>query len=457
MGASRREFLASCSAAVAAFAGARISHASFAASDGSAGAESKSARAFVGPPSPNSTSANSITPASDTLIVLFLRGGMDGLHLLGPTDDKHYIAARDENLRVVGKGPKAGVSLSQDLAPLDFRLHPEAAPLKELYDSGLLAFVHACGITSGTRSHFEAMDLIERGLSHEGGHAGQGWLTRHLHALERVQGGTLGAAPAFAAMDGLPSSLLGFERALSGKQAKALSLWQGESQVRALRAMYSEDQLFHAHARTALGAMEAIASKLPREKDGDIAPYVPSDGADYPDGDLSESLQTLAQLVKAGAGLRTACVDFGGWDTHQTQSYLFPTRVRELARCLKAFSHDMHNHLSSVSVVVLSEFGRRLKANRSDGTDHGHGTVMMALGGNVRGGRIYGSWPGLATEQLDSGADLAVTTDHRLVLAELLRKRTGNADIASVFPGLLPATGNASGAGPLPAELGIFV
>jgi uncharacterized protein (DUF1501 family) len=144
-------------------------------------------------------------------------------------------------------------------------------------------------------------------------------------------------------------------------------------------------------------------------------------------------------------------VDFGGWDTHQTQSYLFPVRVRELSRCLRAFCHDIGEHMSGVSVVVVSEFGRRLKANRSDGTDHGHGTVMMALGGNVRGGRVYGQWPGLATEQLDSGADLAVTTDHRVVLAELLRKRAGNEDIGAVFPGLLDRT-KAGGS----KELGIF-
>ncbi len=437
MGASRREFLLGCSAAVAAFAGARISHASFRDGEANSAAQGGQAAGSRG--------------ESDTLIVLFLRGGMDGLHLLGPVDDRHYVGAREESLRVVGKGASAGLAIDQDIAPLDFRLHPEAAPLKELYDSKLLAFVHACGITSGTRSHFEAMDIIERGLVREGGHEGSGWLTRHLLAVERAQGGTLGDAPAFAAMDGVPASLLGFGRALSGKQAKALALWQGEAQVRALRAMYGEGQLFHAQASTALSAMETIVRKLPRERDGDIAPYVPGEGSNYPDGDLSESLQTLAQLIKVGAGLRAACVDFGGWDTHQTQSYLFPVRVRELSRCLRAFCQDIREHMGSVSMVVVSEFGRRLKANRSDGTDHGHGTVMMALGGNVRGGRVYGQWPGLATEQLDSGADLAVTTDHRVVLAEMLRKRAGNGDIAAVFPGLLDRT-KAGGS----KELGIF-
>jgi uncharacterized protein (DUF1501 family) len=424
MSASRRDFLLGCSAAIAAYAGARISHAAF----------DDAGRDAMGPPKPD----EQLRGKRDTVIVLFLRGGMDGLHLLGPTDDRHYVSARNENLRVLAKGQRAGLAIDQQLAKQDFRLHPDAAPLKELYDSGLLAFVHACGITSGTRSHFEAMDFIERGAAASGGHADTGWITRHLLAMQSAGGelGALGEAPAFAAMDGVPASLLGFGNALSGKQAKALRLWHGDGQMEAVRAIYSADQPFHAPAQAALRAMEAIASKLPRTRDGEFAEYVPREGSDYPGGDLSESLQTLAQLVKAGAGLRVACVDFGGWDTHQTQSYFFPVRVRELAKNLRAFSHDVHDQLGDVSVVVLSEFGRRLKANKSDGTDHGHGTVMMALGGNVRGGQMYGRWPGLATEQLDSGADLAVTTDHRVVLAELLRKRAGNSNVQAVFPGL---------------------
>lgn len=432
MSATRRDFLLGCSAAIAAYTGSRISHASFA-----------DDKVFVGPPTPLDGDAAAST--SDTLVVLFLRGGIDGLHLLGPVDDKFYVDARPESLRVTEKGNSQGLALSHDFAKHDFRLHAAAAPLKELYDSKLLAFVHACGITSGTRSHFEAMDLIERGSTRAApqgspgqqpsSHAATGWITRHLMSMQE-HNLHLGDTPAFAAMDRLPSSLLGFAQGLSGKETKSLGLWQGEAQMAALRTMYAGDQPFHSQATSALRAIEALHKHLPRNRKGEVADYVPSSDARYPNGDLSESLQTLAQLIKLRVGLKVACVDFGGWDMHQSQSYFFPVRTRELAHALHAFTTDIRDHLSSTTVLVISEFGRRLKANKSEGTDHGHGTTMMALGANVQGGRIFGRWPGLATHELDSGADLAVTTDHRMVLGELLLKRAGNVQLGKVFPGL---------------------
>jgi uncharacterized protein (DUF1501 family) len=419
MTATRRDFLLGCSAAIAAYAGSRISYASFA----------DDAAPLVGPPMPRDN-------ANDTLVIVFLRGGIDGLQLLAPVDDEHYVAARSENLRVTDRGERAGLALKHDFAKQDFRLHHAAAPLKELYDSGTLAFIHACGITSGTRSHFEAMDLIERGAGRPGSKEGStGWISRHLMSMQ-ARGAELGDAPAFAAMDGLPAAMLGFERAMSGKEAKSMGLWYGEAHMQALRAMYVPGMPFHSQASTALRAIEAIAKHLPKDKKGEVMKYKPSADAKYPGGDFSTGLQTLAQLIKLQVGLKVACVDFGGWDMHQSQSYFFPVRTGELAKNLHAFVTDIREHLGTTSVVVMSEFGRRLKANKSEGTDHGHGTVMMALGGNVHGGRIYGKWPGLATEQLDSGADLAVTTDHRMVLGELLLKRAGNAKLGEVFPGL---------------------
>ena len=122
-------------------------------------------------------------------------------------------------------------------------------------------------------------------------------------------------------------------------------------------------------------------------------------------------------------GLRAAAIDFGGWDTHQNQPNYFPTLVEQLSTALAAFYNDMSRFHNRLTVVAMSEFGRRLKSNRSSGTDHGHGNVLLALGSGVNGGRIFGTWPGLATEQLDSRADLAVTTDYRTVLCELLARR----------------------------------
>ena len=166
--------------------------------------------------------------------------------------------------------------------------------------------------------------------------------------------------------------------------------------------------------------------------------YQPEKNVEYPaNNDLSASLQTVARLAKMEIGMQCAAVDFGGWDTHQNQSGYFPALIEQLSGAMASFYNDMSQFHHRLSVVVMSEFGRRVKSNESDGTDHGHGNLMLVLGGNaVNGGKIHGRWPGLATEQLDDRADLAVTTDHRIVLSELLIKRLANPKIDAVFPGL---------------------
>ncbi len=422
---SRRQFMIGCSAAVAAMAGSRLVGLTFA--DGApaaAGAEPQK--------------------AGDLIVYVFLRGGMDGLNLVAPVDDPDYVAARGTDVRLTSDGDNAALPLKNGPAGgagRDFRLHAKAAALKELYDAGHLALVHACGLTSGTRSHFEAMDLIERGvveIKDQG--LSSGWLARHMTAA--AQNGSHDLVPAIGTSDSPPVSLLGYGQAAAVNNISDFSFYGDERQRAALRELYLAGgsdgpglSVRSAGAR-ALNTIATIDAKLARDAKGELVPYAPEKSAIYAENnDLAASLQTVARLAKMDLGLRAAAVDFGGWDTHQNQQGYFPFLVEQLSTALAAFYNDMSRFHDRLTIVAMSEFGRRLKSNRSDGTDHGHGNALLALGANVNGGRIFGAWPGLATEQLDSRADLAVTTDYRSVLCELLARRAGSADPVAIFPG----------------------
>lgn len=404
MKTTRRQFIGGCCcASVAALAGARIQGVAFADADD--------------------------TTHRDTLVVVFLRGGTDGLNFVAPADDKAYIAARSAELRVTDAGDNAGLVLANGPAGVDFRLHKSAAALKELYDSKALAIVQACGLTNGTRSHFDAMDLMERGLpdlNQKG--LSSGWLTRHL-----ISSKADGLFPAVG-IGGVPESLFGSIQAVGMNDVGGFGL-SGDAKLRAaLKRMYAGDTPLHLAGQTTLQALQTLNSRIKRQDDGNVAPYQPANGVTYDGNTLGPAMQTLAQLIKMDLGVQVATVDYGGWDTHQSQAQQFPGLVEELSGALAAFYNDLSNHQKRLTVVVMSEFGRRLKSNESAGTDHGHGNFMFVLGGNVNGGRFYGTWPGLATEQLDSGADLAVTTDYRNVVSEILVRRMSNPQLSQVFP-----------------------
>lgn len=454
MHTSRRDFMIGCSSAIAALAGSRLVNVSFAA--------------------PTDTPPNGAQDTSDRiLVVLFLRGGMDALHFLAPVNDKDYLAARPTDLRLSENGDRKALPISSSIKDLDFRLHPEAARLKDLYDSKDLAFIHACGITDGTRSHFEAMDLMERGVPGSGsptpgmgmgmnGMSGMsggskpapsmtspmttpmsspkspprqnlstGWLTRYSEQLRSQS-----LLPVASGNSALPNSLLGFGPAMPVANAAEFRFHGSDQQLAALKKLYTGEDPLRTSGTAALAAFNAVQSKLPRNPDGSPKPYAPDNNADYGDSEIARSLRSVAQLIKMDLGVRVATVDFGGWDTHQAQSYYFPILLKQLSTALHAFYNDLSAYRNKLHIVVQTEFGRRLKSNLSNGTDHGHGGVMMVLGGGVRGGQILGNWPGLATDQLDSRADLAVTTDFRSVFAEVLSSRFNLADPSPVFPGL---------------------
>jgi len=401
----RRTFLhTACSTAVAAMAGSRITHLSFA--------------------------ADAAAPRDHLLVVLFLRGGCDGLNLLGPADDRDFAAARPASLRVTDGGKHAGLAMKNGFKGVDMRLHRAAAPLKELYDSGDLALIHACGLVNGSRSHFDAQDMMERGVADQKGMSiASGWLARTIEALAPS-----GLLPAVAVGGELPDSLRQSKVAVSMSEASEFR-YGHESELAVLQRLYQGSTGLQRAGRLTLETIHALQKKLPRDAQGEILDYKPDASAKYDDtGDLGESLRSLAQLTKMEVGLRVATVDYDGWDTHEYQEDRFHSLVDEMSRALVAFYNDLSRFRKKMTVVVHSEFGRRLKSNLSEGTDHGHGGVNLVLGGGVQGGRLYGEWRGLANDQLDQGADLAITTDYRAVLHEVLTKRVGLADTKSIFP-----------------------
>ena len=421
---TRRDFLVGCSAAIAAMAGGRLGMAAF---------------------SDPTTAAN-----EEVLVVVFLRGGMDGLNLVPPIGgpDREFYEVARPTLKV----PTTGNAAARELGPLgsvQLGLNSLAAPLHELYQERKLAIIHAAGLRHETRSHFDAMEFMELGTPGAKG-ISTGWLTRHLQSAPNLPDTII--TPAMMAGNATPTSLLSSTEALAISSPDSFSFsgnWRYVDMQRSmLRRMYNGDSFIHQAGTQTLNSVDIIESTLPRDSDGRYT-YAPANGAQYPDSSFGRNMQTVAQMVKLDLGLRVATIDLGGWDTHENQgsgdstntNAPFPARIDELARTLFAFYTDLSgagnaNYMRRVTVVVMSEFGRRLKENGNRGTDHGHGNVMLVLGGGVNGG-LYGNWPGLdkAQGQLFQDEDLAITTDYRQVLSEILIRRMGNPNIATIFPG----------------------
>jgi uncharacterized protein (DUF1501 family) len=366
----------------------------------------------------------------EMLVVIFLRGAMDGLYLLAPVDDPNYKTLR-VNVAQPTTGADAGLPLANGPAGVDMRLHGAAAPLKKLYDSGNLAFVHASGLMSSSRSHFEAQDKMELGYGDGETAMFNGWLTRHLN----VVGAPKGAGAVISATSSKPKSLAENAQAIAIPNLTSFSLVGGTRSLSVFQdLMPASGDAYQAAAAETLDAIAKLTSAAPRNANGQIAAYQPENGASYGNSSLADQLKTVAQIAKINVGLQYATVDFGGWDTHADEPARLQTQFTQLSNALYGFWTDMKEFQGRLTVVAMTEFGRRAKENANRGTDHGHGSVFTVLGGNVNGGKIYGAWPTLAASKLDQGLDLAVTTDYRKVLAELLVRRMGNTKIASVFP-----------------------
>jgi uncharacterized protein (DUF1501 family) len=354
-----------------------------------------------------------------TLVVMFLRGGMDGLSVVVPADDSHLAEAR----------PRLAVP-SSALLPLDrgFGLHPALAPLHPLWQRGQFTAVPAVSTPDVSRSHFQAQDCLERGGSSAG--AVEGWLDRVLDAL--------GPGTGFRAVgmgSTLPRSLAGDQAPMTLKSVDDFSLHVGDDVLprttAALAALYAGiDHPMAVDTSTTLSALDTVRGLA-------ATGYTP--GATYPAGDAGAALLELARLIKSDLGLRVACVDIGGWDTHTNMGTIdtgeMKNQLTPLGEMLGAFATDLGDRLDDVTVVAMTEFGRRVAQNANGGTDHGHGSVVLLLGGGLAGGTIHGNWPGLAAEVLDHG-DVAGANDYRDVLGEVVSSRLGIGlgAMGSIFP-----------------------
>jgi uncharacterized protein (DUF1501 family) len=369
------------------------------------------------------------------LVIVHLRGGCDGLHFISPANDPDFIAARISDLRVAAEGPEAGHALPNGPDPhVDFRLHASGGGLAELYQGGHLAFVHAAGLSDATRSHFVASDLIEHGVAGSVALArsSSGWLARYQQAIGvGAPGGMISAAGATS------GEFQGSATALAVPDLGGGFGTPGGPQVGSVVAnLYRDASGAAASAgRAALAAIALIDGHVSYDAQHHAQPYVPEHNVAYdPAGDFARPLKTVAQLAKMEIGLAVATVDIGGWDTHENQPGRFRNAVERLSSGITAFYEDMWRYHDRLTLVTVSEFGRRLRSNRSTGTDHGRAGVIGVLGGKVAGGRIYGRWPGLHAEKLDEGVDLAVATDYRQVLGEILGAHSPGVPLAQIFP-----------------------
>ncbi len=375
--------------------------------------------------------------ASDTqniVVVIFLRGACDFLNLFPPVsgDDRQlYETAR----------PNLHIPLSQTL-PLDgqFGLHPAAAALKTLFDNNQLAIVRAVGNTvQPSRSHFDAQALLESGTPGTKG-TSTGWLARYFSTIPNLPPSI--TIPSVAASSYTPTSFLGDPAVLTMDDPDYFSLdnahWAWDGRLEAvLPGLHAGDSPVEKAGSQALTAMQIIAGE-------DFSGYVPSGGAVYPNGYFGDQLKMLAQIIKMNVGLRMGALDFGGWDTHSDQGngatgYFSDDLVTPLANGLLAFLTDLGaegNYLQRTTVIVQTEFGRRVRENADYGTDHGYGADILISGAasQIIGG-FHGNWPGLASTQLFEGMDIAVTTDFRQVLSEILIRRLENPYLGTIFPG----------------------
>lgn len=358
------------------------------------------------------------------LLCLFQRGAVDGLNMVVPFGDASY-AGRRPDIAIAGPGRPGGAI---DLDGF-FGLHPSMEALMPAFDAGELALVHACGSHDPTRSHFDAQDFMQTGTPGVK-NTTTGWLARHLESTSgdsKLRG--------VSVTGNMPRVLAGGTDVYAASSLTSLDLGRGEAGtvVRdAIGTMY-------------LGRQDLLGKTVGETLDnyeiftalGEQG-YQPRNGAVYPNSGLGRDLREIAQVIRADVGLEVAFIETGGWDTHARQGGAegdLADNLGDLANGIAAFRQDLGAEMADICVLAMSEFGRTAAQNGTGGTDHGHGTAMMALGGTVEGGRVYGDWPGLGNSDLYKGRDLAITTDFRDLFGEVVRYHLGNPALGAVFPG----------------------
>jgi uncharacterized protein (DUF1501 family) len=372
-------------------------------------------------------------PRKKILVAIFQRGAADGLNVVVPHGESAYYSLRPTIS--VPRPSSIGDKRSQSTIDLDgfFGLHPALAPLKPLFDQQHLAIVDAVGSPDPTRSHFDAQDYMESGTPGLKA-TDSGWMNRAL--VKPV--GKVSPVRAVALGSGLPRTLRGEEAAVSMQSI-------GAFQVKDQQAAAEFQQMFEASKDPVLQAtgretFEAMAMLQAIQKQ----PYTPAAGAEYPRAPLGDSLKQIAQLIKSDVGMEMAFADIGNWDHHVQEVGQVASEgkladlLRTFGQALAAFWTDMGDRMQDIAVVSMSEFGRTARENGNRGTDHGHANCMFVMGGDVKGGKVYGKWPGLQPHQLYEGRDLFLTSDFRDVLGELVSRHSGNPSLQGVFPGYHP-------------------
>jgi uncharacterized protein (DUF1501 family) len=382
--------------------------------------------------------AQAIEGHGKTLVVVFQRGAADGLNMVVPHGERAYYDLRSS---IAIDRPKRGSE--ETVIDLDgfFGLHPSLAPFKSLWDDRALAIVHAAGSPDSTRSHFDAQDFMESGTPGIKS-TPDGWLNRYMQASRAEVASSFRAVSATSQM---PRILQGRAAALAVPDLAKFGIEGRYSTVveRGLESLYgaSGDAVLGPTAQETFEAMDLLKSVDP-------AQYRPANGARYPNGPFGKNMLQTAQLIKSKIGLEIAFAEIGGWDHHVneggTQGAL-ANLLRQFSQGIAAFCRDLGDRMNDVVLVTLSEFGRTAAENGNRGTDHGHATALFVMGGPVKGGKVYGEWPGLKVDQLYEGRDLALTTDFRDVVGEVMTRHLCAPSLDPVFPGRANDPGNCRG------------
>ena len=365
------------------------------------------------------------SPRKKVLVAIFQRGAVDGLNVVVPHGEPRYYDLRPT---IAVPRPDGTPDAAIDLDGF-FGLHPSLKSLKPVYDSGRLAIVHAVGSPDPTRSHFDAQDYMESGTPGRKA-TSDGWLNRALPREPRES-----PVRAVSVTPDLPRTLRGRNDAVAIANLNDFQVRDPRG-ASTFEAMYEDtaDKILNGTGRETFEAVELMQSI---QKQG----YTPAHGANYASGRLGQSMRQIAQLIKSDVGLEVAFTDVGGWDTHvnevgqKASVGQLPNLLANFGDTLAAFYQDLGDRMADVTVVTMSEFGRTAHENGNRGTDHGHANVMFVFGGGVKGGKVYGDWPGMADEQLYENRDLNLTTDFRDVLGELVMRHLGNRELGTVFPG----------------------
>lgn len=385
---------------------------------------------------PQVSLADAFVANRDVIVSIFLRGGADGLTLCVPFGDPLYYTGRP----TIAVPRPDSTAANRAIALTNFFGLPAAlAPLLPAWQAGELAIIHGAGLTYNTRSHFDAQHFMEVGKSNDPG-VNTGWLGRHLATSSPARAN--GSLRAIGFSDGLVDTLKGAPRTLPIPNPANYGI-SGSSSTRDARTSWLESEYLGSPEPVRTAALDAVAT-INLLRSLDINSYQAANGAVYPNNGLGRGLRSTAALIKADIGIEAAHLDVGGWDTHTQQAPLngaMANRMTELAGALGAFWIDVvaSGYSQNVTVVVLSEFGRNVRENGGNGTDHGRGTAMFALGRGIAGRRVIThNWASLARENLADGQDLKVTIDYRDILAEIVQNRLGNNNLATIFPGYVP-------------------